>query len=51
VLGKKGGVIDFDKLKSFIETSENNEKLDAAYEKYVKYNPPDGASFKEELKL
>jgi len=51
VLGKKGSVIDFDKLKSFIETSENNEKLDAAYEKYVKYNPPDWASFKEELKL
>ena len=51
VLGKKGGVIDFDKIKSFIETSENNEKLDAAYEKYVKYNPPDWASFKEELNL
>ena len=39
VLGSKGGV-DFDKLKAFIEKG-GNEKIDLAYAKYVKYNPPD----------
>ena len=51
VLGSKGGVVDFDKLKAFIEKGGNDEKLDLAYAKYVKYNPPDWVSFKEELKL
>ena len=51
VLGSKGGVVDFDKLKAFIEKGGNDEKLDLAYAKYVKYNPPDWLSFKEELKL